>query len=88
MRNRHDIDKRIAQLRKENKERGKRLLPNSPADGDQKKALENGLAIGQLVAMLVAHSGGKNPFSKKGITRIIASSLSQYLTGFVKRKIK
>lgn len=88
MRNRYDIDNRIAQLQKENNERFKRLLPKSPQAVDQKKAFENGLALGKIVAILVARSGGKNPFSKKGLMRIIASSLSYYLTGFVKRKIK
>ena len=88
MKNRLDIDRRIAQLREENVKRSHRLLPKSYKNINQKKAFENGLALGKLVSLLMARSGGKNPFSKRGIKRIVTSTASYYLTSFIKRRIR
>lgn len=88
MKNRQDLDKKIEFLRQDNARRRRILFPKSFKNIDQKKAFENGLALGKLVSLLMARSGGRNPFSKRGMIKILTSTASFYLTSYLKRKIR
>ena len=84
MKNLEDLDKRIEELRDDNIKRSRKLFPKTLKDIDQKKAFENGLALGKLVSLLIARSGGKNPFSKKGMIKLLSSSAFYSLTNFIR----